>query len=224
MMNIKSIIPLTVKQLYRKIRGYCLLKWLKFRRRELNYLYNESFSTHPLRDKDWKEQFYEIIMKNFAPKSVVDFGCGTGDLLQPFEQAMIDVLGIDGSDHNFTNRKIDEKNFKVADLREKFSLSKKYDLCLCLEVAEHVEEKYSAALVDNLMSSSDRIIFTAAVPGQEGHDHCNLKPHSWWISRFEEKGFNYDEKSTESMREDLKATPGVQKWYINNLMIFTGGG
>lgn len=194
-----------------------ILKKLKL---DLNYLYDEKFATSELRNKTWVNDFYKIIINQFNPKSVIDFGCGTGDILKPFEIGKQKILGIDGSNSNFINRKISKKNFIVYDLRKIYLSSQYFDLCLCLEVAEHIEEKYANNLITSLCNSSKTIIFTAAIPSQSGVDHVNLKPKKWWLEKFKSQHYFLDTNATNKLRYNMERIKNIQPWYITNLQIF----
>lgn len=196
------------------------IKILRVTKRDLDYFYDERFATGPFREKKWAPYFYNLILNKFHPSSVVDFGCGTGDILESFEKNGMEILGIDGSKACKKYCRIRSDRFLLYDLRNRLHLEKKYDLCLCIEVAEHIEEKYSDALISNLSSSSCLIIFTAAGLRQPGVDHCNLKPHQWWIEKFKKFGFVLDKESTEWLREELRGNPDIEKSLVKNWHIF----
>jgi SAM-dependent methyltransferase len=200
-----------------------LVKILLLTRKDIAYFYGDDFATTPLRNKTWAGNFCELMLKTFDLRSVIDFGCGTGDLLYPFEEKGIEVLGIDASKANRDHCKINEGNFFLFDIRNAYKAKKKYDLCLCLEVAEHIEEKYSGVLITSLAQSSSTIVFTAAPPGQEGLNHVNLKTHDWWIRKFEGVGFNFDRPLTEQLKQEMTKIPGIRDWYIKNLLVFRSG-
>jgi hypothetical protein len=68
-------------------------------------------------------------------------------------------------------------------------LGQHFDLCCCVEVAEHLREGAAPALVDGLVRLSDTVVFTAAAPGQSGVAHLNLRPKEYWQALFERRGF-----------------------------------
>src|SRR5215216_6997456 len=106
-----------------------------------------------------------IIMELFHPKSVLDVGCGLGNFLQAFQRAGIqDIMGIEGSWLDTTKLVIYEKYVQVHDLETVVSLGKKFDVALCLEVAEHLQSGSAENLVKTLTAHSDVIIFSAAIP------------------------------------------------------------
>lgn len=188
--------------------------------KDINDFYDESWSMGPFRNKTWVESFCTLILKIFNPRSIIDFGCGSGDILAPFENRGVSILGIDGSKACQKNRKIRKDNFILFDLRNKYKCKEKYDICFCFEVAEHIKEEYSERLIENLTESSSTILFTAAPYGQGGLDHINLKSYGWWIRIFQIYGFSFDEQLTDNLKKNMEKIVGIQEWYINNMMVF----
>jgi hypothetical protein len=70
-----------------------------------------------------------------------------------------------------------------------------------------------------LSQLSNRIVFTAAPPGQGGTDHVNEQPPSYWIAKFSVRGFAYDvERSARWSAEWHEKY--VEEFYAKNLMLF----
>jgi len=196
-------------------------KLIKLTRKEARFFYNEDFAKAPTQNKNFCGEVYRIIAKEFNPSSVIDFGCGTGDILKPFEEKGIEVLGVDFSKANRRHSKINLNNFQIFDLRKKYIGKKKYALCLCLEVAEHIEEKYSDVLIRSITSTSDTVMFTSALPGVDGTDHCNLKPTEWWAIKFNKLNFKEDTETTKRTRSELlKILPEENLYYANSFKIY----
>ena len=78
----------------------------------------------------------------------------------------------------------------------------KYDLGLSIEVAEHIDEKYADPFVDGLCAAADLIIFSAAMPYQEGDHHVNCQYPSYWIRKFESRGYYADDRIRLSLWND----------------------
>lgn len=223
-MNIrKSILYILIKRLLPQAARLRLKKYLimllRLIRRDIDFFYDKDKSLE-FSQKEWTGEFCELVMKFFNPGSIIDIGCGRGELLVPFEKKSLKVLGVDGSRANRDYTFLKKTNFQFFDLRNNFCPAQRYDLCLCLEVGEHIEEKYSCALIGSLVRSAPVIIFSAAPPGQYGVDHVNLKPPEWWIEKFAQFGFKLDTALLSAFKEELKNTGGVQEYYIDNVMIF----
>src|SRR5690606_41065311 len=85
---------------------------------------------------------------------------------------------------------IEESMFMEWDLRHPFDLGRGFDLVICLEVAEHLPESSAADLVDSLCRHSNRILFSAAIPGQGGQNHLNEQWSEYWQAHLLSRGYN----------------------------------
>jgi hypothetical protein len=157
------------------------------------------------------------VLRFVSPKSVVDIGCGEGLWLKAFNEA--GIADIDGFDGNYVvreNLKIPRERFHAANLEEKISLTREYDLAVCLEVAEHVSDKNSRQLVESLTSAAPVILFSAAIPGQGGVHHINEQWPEYWRVRFEERGY----VPVDCLRMKLWNDPQVMFFYSQNIMFY----
>lgn len=162
----------------------------------------------------------DILIKHFAPKSVIDIGCGVGIYLAEFAKNNIDILGYDGSPAAIAGSLVGEK-IKLHDLGDPLKLSRRFDLCLCLEVAEHLREDCADNLINTLTNLSSTIIFTAATPGQgpRSMGHINEQPSAYWQKKFKRKNFIMNKKLTEKIKQEMIGQ-NVVWWLTKNLMIF----
>ena len=95
---------------------------------------------------------------------------------------------------------------------------RKYDLCLCLEVGEHLHPDRAEALVEMLCSLSDRVLFSAAIPRQGGTDHINEQWQSWWGMIFQKNGFGPARK-----QPDIRNNSQIELWYRQNIVLYERG-
>src|SRR5262249_60644531 len=85
-----------------------------------------------------------------------------------------DVLGYEAS---WIESVETEPNVKivVADIAMPLACKRRFDLVVCLEVAEHLPTDSAANLLTNLCNAGDVVLFSAAIPGQGGVNHINEK-------------------------------------------------
>lgn len=158
----------------------------------------------------------------FNPTSVLDIGCGNGLLINFFYNKGIDILGVDFSEDAINmainNFKIPKENFLIHDLKYILNLENKYDVEICLEVAEHIEEIYSDILVRTLCCNSNKIIFSSAPPGQGGHGHINEKPFNYWFDKFYNLNFYRNDEMKIKLFENINLD--YCRYLYNNLNVF----
>lgn len=70
----------------------------------------------------------------------------------------------------------------------------------CFEVIEHIHPDYEEVFLDNLIRHSNKILISAAKPGQGGHGHFNEQEPEYWIKKFKELGYNYNVNFSEKVR------------------------
>jgi SAM-dependent methyltransferase len=163
----------------------------------------------------------DSILGDFKPASLIDVGCGTGALLDALRERGCEVFGLEYAEAALRychNRGLNVAKFDLE--RDVFTENRTFDVAVSMEVAEHLPERVADRYVDLLISLSRIVVFTAAPPGQPGTDHVNEHPPSYWISKFQRRGFEHLEELSERWRETWKAAGDVSSWYHQNLMIF----
>jgi SAM-dependent methyltransferase len=159
-----------------------------------------------------------LVNELVRPKSVLDVGCGVGTWLAEWiDQGVTDVCGMDGEYVDRAMVQIEPASFRSADLRNYFSLGRRFDLAQSLEVAEHLEESCADTFVRSLASHADTILFSAAIPGQGGTHHVNEQWPSYWIEKFSRHGL----RAFDAIRPVIWADPRVCWWYRQNILIFS---
>lgn len=132
-----------------------------------------------------------IILSLREAKSVVDVGCGVGGWLAVFRDigGIQDIVGMDGGYVDRSLLKIPLESFVECDLSRPFSVGKRFDLAISLEVAEHLPREAAEIFISSLTKLSDVVIFSAAIPGQGGTHHVNEQWPVYWRDAFWRNGY-----------------------------------
>ncbi len=185
-------------------------------------LYNdEFFEWHQTHVHDSEVDCGKLLAQWWQPTSIGDFGCGIGSFLLGAKEKGVLVQGFElGGEHasKYTLPTISPYiDFNKDISKEMFN--GKYDITLCIEVAEHIEEKNANQLIDNLVWATKKMcVFTAATTGQQGTGHINCQPHDYWKDKFEERGLKFNEIVTNAL---LRLWTDIAPDYITkNLMVF----
>jgi SAM-dependent methyltransferase len=151
-----------------------------------------------------------------APRSIVDVGCGVGTWLAAARAlGAFDVMGIDG---DFVDRRllhIPPECFRAADLSGPIECERTFDLALSLEVGEHLPETSAPAFVASLTRLAPVVLFSAAIPKQDGEHHVNLHWQAWWVEQFSRHRF----VAVDCIRERIWHDGAVEWWYAQNMFL-----
>lgn len=101
-------------------------------------------------------------------------------------------------------RRLDVAKFDLE--RNDFEHSRSFDVAVSMEVAEHLPESVADRYLDLLTRLSPVIVFTAATPGQGGTDHVNEQPHSYWIEKYRDRGFEHLTETSLRWRDAWRAS------------------
>lgn len=182
--------------------------------------YDEAF--YDISDKTTKraaETILPYVIEWINPRSIIDFGCGEGMWLSIVKKIdpSIDIYGVDGEYISVDELKIDRQYFLPADLTNTLDLRKRFDLAISLEVGEHISKEYADVFIDNITRHADRVLYSAAIPGQGGVHHVNEKWQSYWIKKFTSRGYYVDY----SLRNYFWECEAITPWRRQNILFFS---
>jgi len=151
------------------------------------------------------------IASRYNPRTIIDFGCGCGHFANRI------ALYSGGEAIGFNGDIPDNAEIEIIkrDLSE-YIRTIEGDLVISLEVAEHIEESKADIFIDTLTLHGNRILFSAATPGQGGIGHVNEQPHEYWHEKFKQRGYKY----FDIIRPLLKDKKEVPFWYRNNIFLY----
>jgi len=159
------------------------------------------------------------LQSNFNIKTFLDIGCGPGGMVQAAEKLGVSSYGIDG---DYTLERYNPNKFLIHDFTKgPAPLTSKYDIGWSVEFLEHVYEEY----MPNYMRSFQQckyVIITYAPPGWTGHHHVNLQEENYWINKFTDYGFKYNEDYTQQLRNisTMNYPKKPRKAFVKNRGLF----
>lgn len=157
------------------------------------------------------------------PSSVCDFGAGDAWWCKAFHDfGDIEAVAVELS--NIAIQYIPKQvSTIIHDLREPLGIGRAFDLCICLEVAEHLPVSCAEILCGTLgRHTRGTLLFSAAGPHQPGTGHINLQHQVYWRELLEREGLYYNASAT----DEVKIAFGniCNKFFdflIGNLQVFT---
>jgi hypothetical protein len=158
-----------------------------------------------------------IVLDILEPGSVCDVGCGRGTWLSVFRQhGITDLCGIDGEHVRRDELEIHTDQFVAADLRHGVNLDRRFELVVCLEVAEHLPAGSAGTLIDGLTGLAPAVLFSAAIPQQGGTGHVNEQWPEYWEAHFRRN----DHLAVDCIRPKIWNEQQVAFWYAQNILLF----
>jgi len=163
------------------------------------------------------KEIIPLLIDRYKPTSVVDVGCGTGAFALEFiKNGINDVLGYEGVWMREADTLLQKDKYIYWDITQEIRTTRIFDLCLCLEVAEHLDYLSARTLVSTLTTLSSRVVFSAAIPRQGGNHHVNEQWPKFWAQLFAEKGYILEWDPRLSIWNNLN----IAACYRQNLLIF----
>jgi SAM-dependent methyltransferase len=160
-----------------------------------------------------------ILFDKYHPRSVIDVGCGTGAWLKIWQDSGVNIFGVEGDWVEDKMLLVSKDNILKTDLSKKLILQEKFDLVVTMEVAEHLPPASADIFIQSLTSFADRVVFSAAVPGQGGKNHLNEQWPKYWADIFAKYGFGVDD----SIRYQIWEDENIEWWYRQNILVFEKG-
>jgi hypothetical protein len=164
--------------------------------------------------------FGRAIEEIWSPFRLLDLGCGAAYLVEYFAPR-IPTLAIDGSRAVLDVQSAPARaRTVVADLAgPPCTCVRWFEFVVSIEVAEHLPPQHEDAFLA-WFRWADRVLFTAAPPGQGGRHHVNERPRAHWIGRFARMGLRYDQAETRRWQHHVRHELGETgcPWVVRNAM------
>jgi SAM-dependent methyltransferase len=158
-----------------------------------------------------------FVLQLVEPRSIVDFGCGTGTWLHAAKALGIPrVLGVEGSWVRRAQPLLTADELEIHDLSESVTFGTRFDLAVSLEVAEHLKPARARGFVQDLCAAADVVLFGAAIPSQGGTGHINEQWQSYWAELFRQSGY----ACLDVLRPRFWGSVEVLPWYKQNAFLY----
>ncbi len=149
--------------------------------------------------------------------SVIDLGCGMGTWCKALNNLDIkDFLGIDKHQYDPTYMLIPAEKYMQYDLCKPLEITRRVDMAISVEVAEHINPEYSDIFINNLCSCSEIVLFSAAISHQGGTGHINEQSCTYWEKIFNKYGY----KAIDCIRPYFWNNEQIEIWYRNNCVLY----
>jgi hypothetical protein len=147
----------------------------------------------------------------------VDVGCGVGGWLRVAKElGATTVLGMDGEHVPKSQLQIAPEAFRAHDLLQPLPTGPRFNLALCLEVAEHLPASRAESFIKELCQLAPVVLFSAAVPYQGGTQHLNEEWLEYWAALF----WANNMVPVDVVRPVIWSNPRVEWWYRQNTIVF----
>jgi cyclopropane fatty-acyl-phospholipid synthase-like methyltransferase len=145
---------------------------------------------------------WDWAIATFAPRRLIDVGCGEGHAVKYFRERGVDAYGIEGCAMAAHAGIVDPAHIMTYDFTFPDPAPVIYDVDLVwsCEFVEHVEEQYVENFLRVFDHATKAVLLTHAFPGQGGYHHVNCQPPLYWSELMFHRGFIVDQDLTAASR------------------------
>lgn len=163
------------------------------------------------------QRIVPLLLEWFAPRCVIDVGCGDGSWLSVFgDLGVADIQGLDGFWVDAAQLRIPQNQFRRCEIDKNIGVERRFDLAMSVEVAEHLPATRAPGYVAELAALAPVVLFSAAIPEQGGLHHVNEQWPDYWAGLFAQHGY----RCADVLRWRIWDDPAVTWWYKQNLLLF----
>jgi SAM-dependent methyltransferase len=201
------------------------------RRKESESLRKLSIAPSPLRPDiggnlrhsvEWDDELVQWLVARFGVRTALDVGCGSGLSLEAFSKLGVAAWGIDANPQVLLGPSHILERLLIADFtRHWVEWPTRPDLVWCVEVIEHVSDRYEDNILRTICHNTGRVAFVStAPPGQQGYHHVNCKPRDYWIREIEGRGLSYLPEAEPVLARLKEGGPFSRNFLKHNGMMF----
>jgi SAM-dependent methyltransferase len=153
-------------------------------------------------------------------KTILDYGCGPGVMIDWMNSRGVDYVGCDVSPEarELYLRRFGKNPERYCSSMEELS-KQAFDLLVCFDVFEHMQDEEIVQLLNQVPRIPNLLVNISRVRGIPGH--VNLKLDRAWISFFQSHGWIYEAERTETLRSYyLHLRPAGSDLWHKNMFLF----
>jgi hypothetical protein len=137
------------------------------------------------------------LFKIHLPTSIIDFSCCSGQrLVHSKNFGIFDVLGLAPTEFDEDKLLIDPRRTRAVNFDQPLHIGRRFDLAIALNTLSNISRIRISSFIEELISTSDLILFSdAGAANEEGLAHHYWPEH--WAQTFWDQGYScYDICST----------------------------
>ncbi len=227
---LKPILRLLPKQVKRRIRTYppvyrmrnVVCGW-KYGNASHDQIYDKSYFQGVEQSiQESVDAIADSIVSSFAPKTVIDVGCGTGALLDSLRTGGVTPYGIEYADQALAfcrRRQLPVRQLDLTNKSQTDEITGHFDVAISMEVGQQLPTDVADQYVDLLCRLSDVVVFSSDVPGGFDRRPINEQRREYWIDKFVERHFEFDAATTKKWQSVWKEK-GTTPFFHENLSVF----
>ena len=173
--------------------------------------------------KDMYLSIHEVFNFNTI-NSFIDLGCATGHLIKNIKKNHnTEVKGVEYFEYHKRSKHcspIIKDNIEIADLRDILKNDKKYDIVYSTEVAEHIDPKYAASYMQNIVNFAKDIIIMSWSAGIVHSQHFNPMEYDEYIHYVSKFGLTPNKELTNKLLQAMSKRRHVYPWYKGSITVF----
>lgn len=177
--------------------------------------------------KEWatlREVLFALIESDSKWRSVLDFGCGPGVMIDFLNDRNVNCVGCDYSQEarDLYLKKYGKYPSKYIRNLDETDLGT-FDLLIAFDVLEHMHDEEVSRLVNEVNAIPELLLNISRARGIPGH--INIKSDQDWIFFIQAQGYAFEAERTRTLRNlYARLRPGSPDQWDRNLFLFRRAG